>query len=144
MTTKEQERKALAQIRKIVEGLGENSYIGTSFEGCFEIAEENIENDFACSMKERREAAEAAEDSLREKVAQLQKTLAEDNAVIERNAKYIDELEERNNDLLRRLRQTEETAMKNLESLTSYQTKASQQEEEIIRLKAKLYDLITK
>lgn len=144
MTTKEQERKALAQIRKIVEGLGENSHIGTAFEGCFEIAEENIENDFACSMKERREAAEAAEDSLREKVAQLQKTIAEDNAVIERNAKYIDELEERNNDLLRRLRQTEETAMENLESLTSYQTKASQQEEEIIRLKAKLYDLITK
>ena len=144
MTTKEQERKALEQIRKIVEGLGNNSYIGTAFEGCFEIAEENIENDSACSMKERREAAEAAEDSLRERVAQLQKTIAEDNAVIERNAKYIDELEERNNDLLRRLRQTEETAMKNLESLTSYQTKASQQEEEIIRLKAKLYDLITK
>lgn len=50
MTTKEQERKALEQIRKIVEGLGENSYIGTAFEGCFEIAESNIENDFADSM----------------------------------------------------------------------------------------------
>ena len=40
MTTKDQERKALAQIRKIVEGLGEESYIGIAFEGCFEIAEE--------------------------------------------------------------------------------------------------------
>lgn len=58
MTTKEQERKALAQIRKIVEGLGQDSYIGTAFEGCFEIAEENIENDFACSMKQRAESAE--------------------------------------------------------------------------------------
>lgn len=58
MTTKEQERKALAQIKKIVDGLGENSYIGTAFEGCFEIAEENIENDFGCSMKQRAEAAE--------------------------------------------------------------------------------------
>ena len=58
MTTKEQERKALAQIRKIVEGLGEGSYIGMAFEGCFEIAEENIENDFGCSMKQRAEAAE--------------------------------------------------------------------------------------
>lgn len=144
MTTKEQERKALEQIRKIVEGLGKDSYIGTAFDGCFEIAVENIENDFACSMKERKEAAEAAEDGLRERVAQLQKTLAEDNAVIERHAKYIDQLEARNNDLLQRLRQTEETAMENLKSLTRYQTKASQQEEEIIRLKAKLYDLITK
>lgn len=30
MTTKEQERKALAQIKKIVESLGEDSYIGNS------------------------------------------------------------------------------------------------------------------
>lgn len=58
MTTKEQERKTLAQIRKIVEGLGEGSYVGMAFEGCFEIAEENIENDFGCSMKQRWEAAE--------------------------------------------------------------------------------------
>ena len=58
MTTKEQERKALAKIRKIVEELGENSYIGTAFEGCFEIAEDNIDNDFVCSMKQRAEGAE--------------------------------------------------------------------------------------
>ncbi len=56
--TKEQERKALAKIRKIVEELGPGSYIGTAFEGCFEIAESNIENDFACSMKQRWEAIE--------------------------------------------------------------------------------------
>ncbi len=58
ITTKEQERKALAQIRKIIEDLGEGSYIGIAFEGCFEIAEENIENDFGCSMKQRAESAE--------------------------------------------------------------------------------------
>lgn len=58
IATKEQERKALAQIKKIVESLGENSYIGIAFEGCFEIAEENIENDFGCSMKQRYEDAE--------------------------------------------------------------------------------------
>ncbi|KAB0577207.1 hypothetical protein EI53_01229 [Fusobacterium naviforme] len=58
MTTKEQERKALDKIRKIVEELGENSYIGMAFEGCFEIGEENIENDFGCSMKQRAETAE--------------------------------------------------------------------------------------
>lgn len=50
IATKEQERKALEQIRKIVERLGENSYIATAFEGCFEIAAQNIDNDWACSF----------------------------------------------------------------------------------------------
>lgn len=58
MSTKEQELKALAQIKKIVDGLGENSYIGMAFDGCFEIAEDNIKNDFGCSMKQKAEKAE--------------------------------------------------------------------------------------
>lgn len=58
MTTKEQERQALEKIRKIVASLGEDSYVATAFEGCFEIAEGNIENDFACSMMQRAESAE--------------------------------------------------------------------------------------
>lgn len=64
ITTKEQERKALEKIRKIVADLGENSYVGTAFEGCFEIAEENIDNDFACSMKQRWEAAQKEVEAL--------------------------------------------------------------------------------
>ncbi len=43
--TKEQERAALEKIRKIVAELGEDSYIGIAFDGCFEMAEQNIEND---------------------------------------------------------------------------------------------------
>lgn len=58
ISTKEQELKALEKIRKIVADLGEDSYVGTAFEGCFEVAEENIQNDFACSMKQRAEKAE--------------------------------------------------------------------------------------
>lgn len=58
MATKEQELRALAKIKKIVEDLGENSYIAMAFEGCFEIAEDNIGNDFGCSMKQRAESAE--------------------------------------------------------------------------------------
>ena len=71
MTTKEQERKALEQIRKIVAGLGEDSYIGTAFEGCFEIAESNIENDFGESMLDRAEHFERKELEAREKLAQM-------------------------------------------------------------------------
>lgn len=32
MTTKDQERQAIEKIRKIVEGLGENSYVGFAME----------------------------------------------------------------------------------------------------------------
>jgi regulator of replication initiation timing len=56
--TKDQERKALEKIKKIVEELGGDSYIGMAFEGCFEIAERNIEDDFGCSMKQRAEKAQ--------------------------------------------------------------------------------------
>jgi len=72
MSTKEQERKALEQIRKIVDGLGPDSYIATAFDGCFEIAEENIENDFACSMKQRVEAVVVENAKLRDKIKMLE------------------------------------------------------------------------
>ena len=55
MTTKDQERQAIEKIRKIVEGLGENSYVGFAMEGVLELAEDNIREDAACSMKKRAE-----------------------------------------------------------------------------------------
>ena len=53
--TKQQERNALAAIKKMVEELGPQSYLATAFEGCFEDAEQNIEDDAAYSMKARLE-----------------------------------------------------------------------------------------
>ncbi|MEA4933103.1 MAG: hypothetical protein VB071_05890 [Lawsonibacter sp.] len=58
MTTKTQEREALQKIQKIVAGLGESSYVGTAFEGCFDIAEQNIEYDAAFSLKGQLELAQ--------------------------------------------------------------------------------------
>ena len=55
IATKEQERQALQKIRKIINDLGEGSYVGTAFEGCFEIAEENIDKDTAFSMRGQRD-----------------------------------------------------------------------------------------
>ncbi len=65
MTTKEQEREALEKIKAIVEELGENSYVATAFEGCFEIAEQNIEYDAADSFKGLFEAAAKKAEELR-------------------------------------------------------------------------------
>jgi len=66
MATKAEERKALEQIRKIVDKLGEESYIGKAFEGCFFVAEDNINNDFWDSLQDRISAREAELAKLRE------------------------------------------------------------------------------
>lgn len=87
MTTKEQERKALAKIQKILEELGEDSYIAMAMEGVLEDAEENIENDFALSMKGRWQSAE-------KNVKGLQEELAVKDRTIELLNKEIEELNE--------------------------------------------------
>jgi hypothetical protein len=116
--TKDQERKALEQIRKIVEGLGSDSYVGTAFEGCFEIAESNIENDFACSLQQRAEGAEIKIRGLEEHNRQLKLAL---------------EAGEKN----------DETMKRTLVMNAYLKKKADNQAAEIITLKAKLYDLMT-
>ena len=65
MTTKEQERQAIQKVRKIVEGMGENSYLATAMEGVIETAEQNIEDDAAYSLKGRAEVAEKQASALK-------------------------------------------------------------------------------
>lgn len=75
MTTKEQERQAIQKIRKIVEGMGENSYLATAMEGVLETAEENIEYDAAFSLKGRAEVAEKEASQLKKENEELRETL---------------------------------------------------------------------
>lgn len=76
MTTKAQEREALQKIQKIIAGLGENSYIGTAFDGCFNIAEQNIEYDAAFSMKGELEIARRDIEAKTEAIEEAEKKLA--------------------------------------------------------------------
>ena len=69
--TKQQERDALWEIRKIVEELGPSSYVGTAFQGCFEDAMDNIENDFASSYYTRWATEKRRADGLEEEVSDL-------------------------------------------------------------------------
>lgn len=82
VTTKEQERKAIQKIRKIVKELGENSYVGFAMEGVLELAEGNIREDAAYSMKknaeiawERADKAEKENKDLKKEVEDLKKTV---------------------------------------------------------------------
>jgi len=153
MNTKEQERKALEQIKKIVAGLGEGSYIGTAFEGCFEVAEENIENDFACSMKQRAEAAERSAEfhkkealkykgqaeGAREHAAGVEEQLQKSE---EHYEKRIATLQEEREDAYA----SAEAAADDRDSLQvenlKLKARLDQQDAEILKLKAKLFDLL--
>ena len=78
MATKEEERKALAKIQKIVKDLGENSYVGTALDGALDLADQNIDDDAAYSARYYRETLYETEEKLRaaeKKIAELQKEL---------------------------------------------------------------------
>lgn len=145
MTTKAEEYKALEQIKKIVSALGADSYIAIAFEGCFEVAEGNIDNDFACSMKQR---AESAERQAQQKIKEAEASKAE-----------IKRLEGINKEMRRDLEGTEQTLAnerkQNAEEISRLNGIISEchrdlegtgqqiadLKAEIIRLKAQVYDL---
>lgn len=141
-TTKQQEREALAKIKKIVAALGEDSYIGAAFTGCFELAEENIEMDFACNLQDRADAAERAATDLKKKAEALESQLKEAQMSLETarnlNKSYEAQLEgtrAKTQDLSTRLQDMERQAGDN-------QRRAEDAEGLVIRLKAQLYDFM--
>ena len=77
IATKQQERDTLAAIRKMIEELGPQSYLATAFDGCFEDAENNIENDFADSMKTRWLHADAQLNAANGTIEELKEQLEE-------------------------------------------------------------------
>lgn len=158
--TKQQEREALDKIRKIVEQLGPDSYLATTFEGCFDLAAENINNDWACSMADRaRRAEKRAEEAeekrieaelgynrLVDKLAEAEKDYeaahAAAHAVAEEKDAEIAQLKAQ-------LAQMQETARWNGQrcdeeatAAGEAQRRAEAAEAEVIQLKAKLYDLL--
>ena len=144
MTTKEQERKALEQIEKIISGLGENSYIGTAMEGMIEDARENIENDFALSWKDRAETAEKACDLRRNQAHELEKQVEELTATVNLRNMEIESKEKDIELLSKKCDENEERWKKEYCARIDTELKNEKLNEEIIRLKAKLYDLMTK
>lgn len=92
MTTKEQERAAVEKIRKIIEELGENSYVGFAMEGVLELAEENIREDTAYSMKKRAELIEERAREAEKENKLLKAELGTAKKITEENNKVIAKL----------------------------------------------------
>ena len=144
MSTKEQERKALEQIRKIVDSLDDGSYIGFAFEGCFEIAEENIENDFACSMKDQRDSARREAETLRGKLAKMIDSAKDQEVSLSIANRRAEERERVADSLRKRAELAERTMRDEADRAGHLAEKCKRQAEELVTLKARLYDLITK
>lgn len=135
MTTKEQELKALDKIRAIIAGLGEDSYIGTAFDGCLEDAEENIQNDFALSMKDRWQSAE-------QKLIDAKADAQQAHDALDRTMdKLLDKEEER-----KTAKSNADAWMEKAVAAENAAAEAAQKisdlELEIVHLKAKLYDMM--
>ena len=94
--TKQQERDTLEAIKKMVVSLGPQSYLATAFDGCFQDAEDNIEDDAAYSMKARYESSE-------EKLAVAQKEIEDLKTHKRLMQETIDRLQRENEALEQRI-----------------------------------------
>lgn len=73
--TKTAERELLTKIQKLIDSAGADSYIAAAFDGCVELAENNIENDFCESWKERALHYAAALDEAEAEIKQKDKLI---------------------------------------------------------------------
>ena len=134
MMMKEDERKALKKIRELMGSLGSDSYVATAFEGCADIAESNIDNDFMCSMKQRAESAEEESRKAFLLISDQQKEINKLKADLETANNELERLCNVNSELQRDLRKFSKTA----------EAQLKEKDAEIIRLKARLFDYMTK
>lgn len=164
MTTKEQEKKALEQIKKIIAGLGEGSYIATAMDGMIDDAEENIENDWAMSWKDRAETAtkrfekaEAELVKLSQDKASMEKKLTEEKEKETKERQYYafeaqkqanraahleDDLEEANKQIAELQAKLESQKAEFNEAIADKDNLLAKRDFEVMQLKAKLYDLM--
>lgn len=141
--TKEQEREALKKIADIIQGLGPDSYLSSAFDGCIELAESNIDNDFMESFKDKAERAYTAE-------LTVKATQADHVEIIKRLEHELKEIEEMNdnqrkliNDLQDQLKESRTNAAELVIKDAQKFDRIQKLEGELVTLKAKLYDLMT-
>lgn len=140
IATKEQERKTLEKIRKMVAELGENSYLASAFTGAFELAERNIEDDAAYTTQyyvEQTYKAAAVKTQLEENNKRMQADLEIAWSTLKNKDDKIEELQGRIKDL-------HEKCHKQAPEINALQEKLKVANLEIIALKARLYDYMVK
>ena len=142
MATKQEELNALKKIGEIVNALGVTSYIGIAFEGVLEDAKENIENDWACSWKQRAEAREEeavkAHEKMRDAERRYREVLKDKELLTASIDRLTKETLEQHNFLIDEQNKTADLTEQN-DTLKRDNERLT---DEIIKLKARLFDLM--
>ena len=148
MATKADERKALEEIRRIVAGLGNDSYLAMAFDGCFEMAESNIENDFANNPKM---SIENLQRDLRAANAKIKNAEEAYEIVLKREQSEKKSWDAEEKEYKNRISESISEKFKLLDEATelkknydALRKKVEALELENMKLKAKLYDLMVK
>ena len=141
--TKDQERAALAKIKKIIEEAGNDSYLSMTFDGIIEQCEENISNDWACNYKDMflsadLQRAEAVGDLA--KVCEEVKDLKEQMKTI---TGALEAAQAKNQEQKKAYEDMCDRAAEYVGQIAAGKNEISALNSEIIELKAKLYDLMT-
>jgi len=138
--TKDEERKLLAKLQKMLEN---STYVRTAFEGAWRIAEANIHDDaaYTCQYWVDEALRKGSElQSTKEHVQQLKEKLKSTDVSINR---VLDQRHEAQNELKKFQRELEEVKQQLVEVKEQAALLQYQQAQEIIELKALLYDLVT-
>lgn len=139
MATKAEERKALDKIRDILTELGPG-YVWTAFEGVMEDARENIESDFALSMKDRWKSAEEKYNDAKVDLDCMKADLDDAKAEINRLSESVKLEREYGNKKREELEEAVKEAVNWMDKYHGEKEKLSAAEAEIVSLKARLWD----
>lgn len=151
MTTREQEKKALEQIKEIIAGLGKDSYIAIAMDGMIDDAEDNIENDWAMSWKDRAATATKRYEKAEAELVRVSKEKAAVQRLYEEAEQAVKAELSRSSQLASRVVQLNEELAEAAKMYSEKETREhemnqqlSEKDAEIMKLKAKLYDLMVK
>lgn len=142
--TKEEEIRAFNAIEDILDDFDpKETHVGKAFEGCVEQAEENIRNDRMLSWKGRYLEEQMKNCRLSDKVEALTKELNQKDDAI---ARYIDVVQGKDREIAEldgELDDKDRTYTDLEGRLEEAQRQISDLKLTIVRLKAKLYDMMT-
>lgn len=137
MMTKEQEREVLRKITELINSTDADSYIQTAFTGCVRDAERNIDEDAAYSWHDRAQSAERKAAEAQTVAKEAREAYEALKATAAQKDKYIEYWKD----------ETEAAGRENAElakEAEAAKAEADALRQEVIELKARLYDFMTK
>lgn len=142
--TKAEEREALVKIGQILEDFSpEDTYIGKAFEGCVEQADENLRNDWMMSYKDRYDRVSEQFHAANARIMDVTRQLNQKDDAIARLTDAKNQLSEEIGRLDGVIAQRDNNRQELLGKLSDAKEEVEDLKLTVVRLKAKLYDMMT-